>query len=165
MREANFGNLGCMCNSAFDLKVRTSFGVAGKPSMAPSVICIKWQLPPCRFVIVNIDGGAAGAPGQLTGGGVFRDSFGVFRDCFAARYGVGFAFEAELMMFFLPWSWPSRNIGSTFGLRQILFMWDIFSSPAPWWFHGVSLPISIGFVVCWIRCISSCLIYLGKKML
>ncbi|KAL8523003.1 hypothetical protein ACS0TY_013099 [Phlomoides rotata] len=40
--------------------------------------------------------GADGAPGQLTGGGVFRDNFGVFRGCFTMQHGSGFAFEAEL---------------------------------------------------------------------
>ncbi|KAL8456291.1 hypothetical protein ACS0TY_033663 [Phlomoides rotata] len=68
MREANYGNLGCMRNSAFDLRILSSFGVAGKSSKAPTVICLKWQLPPCWVVEVNIDGSAAGSTGQLTGG-------------------------------------------------------------------------------------------------
>ncbi|KAL8462101.1 hypothetical protein ACS0TY_033254 [Phlomoides rotata] len=45
---------------------------------------------------VNIDGGAAGSPGDLTGEGVFRDHFGVFRVCFAVSHRWGFAFEVEL---------------------------------------------------------------------
>ncbi|KAL8489998.1 hypothetical protein ACS0TY_025774 [Phlomoides rotata] len=37
-----------------------------------------------------------GAPGILTGGGVFCDSLSVFKGCFAMTIGRGFAFEAEL---------------------------------------------------------------------
>ncbi|KAL8522445.1 hypothetical protein ACS0TY_012557 [Phlomoides rotata] len=87
---------GCMKNSVFELSVLSTFGIIGRPSKAPSSICIRWQLPPIQFIKVNVDGGAAGAPGQLTGGGVFRDNYGVFRGCFAMQHGSGFAFEAEL---------------------------------------------------------------------
>ncbi|KAL8537667.1 hypothetical protein ACS0TY_012701 [Phlomoides rotata] len=74
-------------NSVFELSVLSTFGIIGRPSKAPSSICIRWQLPPIQFIKVNVDGGAAGAPGQLTGGGVFRDNYGVFRGCFAMQHG------------------------------------------------------------------------------
>ncbi|KAL8509015.1 hypothetical protein ACS0TY_016271 [Phlomoides rotata] len=96
MREVNGCNIGCMKNTVFDLSVLSEFGIIGRPSKAPSSICIRWHPPPIRFIKANIDGGAAGAPGRLTGGGVFRDNFGVFRGCFAMHHGSGFAFEAEL---------------------------------------------------------------------
>ncbi|KAL8547711.1 hypothetical protein ACS0TY_007145 [Phlomoides rotata] len=73
MREADSCRLGCMKNSAFNLSP-----------------------PPLRFIKVNVDGGTDGAPGRLSGRGVYRDSFGVFRGCFAVDQGSGFAFEAEL---------------------------------------------------------------------
>ncbi|KAL8515582.1 hypothetical protein ACS0TY_014320 [Phlomoides rotata] len=96
MREANGCNIGCMKNTVFDLSVLSAFGIMGRPSKAPSSICIRWQPPPIRFIKVNVDGGTAGAPGQLTGGGVFRDKYGVFRGCFAMQHGSGFSFEAVL---------------------------------------------------------------------
>ncbi|KAL8528724.1 hypothetical protein ACS0TY_006251 [Phlomoides rotata] len=43
-----------------------------------------------------MDGGAFGTLGKLTGGGVFRDNFGVFQGCFAVTHGRGYTFEAEL---------------------------------------------------------------------
>ncbi|KAL8525168.1 hypothetical protein ACS0TY_014697 [Phlomoides rotata] len=52
--------------------------------------------PPAKVIKINVDGGAAGSPGSLTGGGVFRDNFGVFRGCFAVSHGRGFSFEAGL---------------------------------------------------------------------
>ncbi|KAL8547600.1 hypothetical protein ACS0TY_007065 [Phlomoides rotata] len=45
---------------------------------------------------INVDGGAAGTPGNLTGDGVFRDNFGVFWGYFAVTHGRGYTFEAEL---------------------------------------------------------------------
>ncbi|KAL8479299.1 hypothetical protein ACS0TY_026238 [Phlomoides rotata] len=93
---ANVCRLGCIQNTVFDLLVLSTFGIKGRPLKAPSAICIWWQPPLTRFVKVNVDGGAAGAPGRLTGGGVYRDSFGVFRGCFAMQHGSGFAFEAKL---------------------------------------------------------------------
>ncbi|KAL8522958.1 hypothetical protein ACS0TY_013059 [Phlomoides rotata] len=85
-----------MRNTVFDLSVLSAFGIVGRPSKAPSVICLWWQPTPIRFVKVNVDGGATGAPGRLTGDGVYRVHFGVFRGCFAMQHGSGFAFEAEL---------------------------------------------------------------------
>ncbi|KAL8535868.1 hypothetical protein ACS0TY_011493 [Phlomoides rotata] len=64
MREGNFGNLGHMHNLTFDLEVLYNFGISGKPSKAPSIIRIRWQLPPCDFMKINTDGGTAGAPGD-----------------------------------------------------------------------------------------------------
>ncbi|KAL8513006.1 hypothetical protein ACS0TY_019250 [Phlomoides rotata] len=96
MRKANDCNIGCTKNTVFDLLVLSEFGIIGRPSKAPSSICIRCQPPPIRFIKVNIDGGAAGAPSQLTDRGVFRDNFGVFRGCFAMQHGSGFAFEVEL---------------------------------------------------------------------
>ncbi|KAL8485253.1 hypothetical protein ACS0TY_027527 [Phlomoides rotata] len=52
--------------------------------------------PPIGFMKINVDGSAAESPGQLTGGGIFRDHYDMFRGCFAATHGYGFAFEAEL---------------------------------------------------------------------
>ncbi|KAL8513845.1 hypothetical protein ACS0TY_013095 [Phlomoides rotata] len=85
-----------MKNSTFDLSDLSTFGITGRPSKAPSIVCIRWQPPPLRFIKVNVDRGVDGAPGRLSGGGVFRDSFGVFRGCFAVDHGSGFAFKAEL---------------------------------------------------------------------
>ncbi|KAL8506426.1 hypothetical protein ACS0TY_017346 [Phlomoides rotata] len=96
MRVANLGNLGCMHNTAFNFEVLSSFGITCRPSKAPIVFCIRWQPPPYRIMKVNVDGGAAGSPDRLTGGGGFQDSFGMFRGCFAASFGLGFAIEAEL---------------------------------------------------------------------
>ncbi|KAL8547769.1 hypothetical protein ACS0TY_007198 [Phlomoides rotata] len=96
MREANGCNIGCMKNTFFDLSVLSAFGIISRPSKAPFSICIRWQPPPLRFIKVNVDGGVTGAPGQLTGGGVFRDNYGVFRGCFAMQHGSGFAFVTEL---------------------------------------------------------------------
>ncbi|KAL8555834.1 hypothetical protein ACS0TY_003595 [Phlomoides rotata] len=96
MREANGTRLGHMHNKVLDLSILFTFGIEGWPSKAPSIVGIRWQPPPIHYLKVNVDGGADGAPGRITGGGVFRDRFGVFRGCFAIQHGTGFAFEAEL---------------------------------------------------------------------
>ncbi|KAL8542327.1 hypothetical protein ACS0TY_003265 [Phlomoides rotata] len=41
MREADGGSLGCMRNSTFDLSILSSFGITGRASKAPSVICLR----------------------------------------------------------------------------------------------------------------------------
>ncbi|KAL8479156.1 hypothetical protein ACS0TY_026131 [Phlomoides rotata] len=60
--------------------------------MASKLFCA----PLFQVMKINVDGGAFGSPSHLTGGGVFRDNFRVFRGCFAVSQGWGFAFEAEL---------------------------------------------------------------------
>ncbi|KAL8506337.1 hypothetical protein ACS0TY_017274 [Phlomoides rotata] len=72
------------------------FGVVGRRSRSFAIKCVRWQRPPLQYIKINVDGGASGAPGKITGGGVFRNSFKVFRDCFAMNHGKWFAFEAEL---------------------------------------------------------------------
>ncbi|KAL8548211.1 hypothetical protein ACS0TY_007509 [Phlomoides rotata] len=96
IREANSGNLGHMFNNVTNLSILTACAIVGHPSKVPTINCILWQRPPNQIIKINVDGGAAGAPGTLTGGGVFRDNFGVFRGCFSMTHGIGFAFEAEL---------------------------------------------------------------------
>ncbi|KAL8503103.1 hypothetical protein ACS0TY_022011 [Phlomoides rotata] len=134
MREANGCNLGHMMNSTFDLFVLSTFGITGRPPKATSIINIRWQTPPPRYIKVNVDGGANGTPGRLSGGGVYRDIFGVFRGCFAVDHGFGFAFEAELATSFFPLSLLSRSNGFIFGWnpillrnRQSLVLWRLLS--------------------------------------
>ncbi|KAL8509505.1 hypothetical protein ACS0TY_016646 [Phlomoides rotata] len=100
IREAGAGITAPMRNSVEDLSILAACGVLGRPPRAPTIRRIRWQVPPMHMMKVNIDGGAAGSPGDLTGGGVFRDQFGVFRSCFAVSHGRGFAFEAELASVF-----------------------------------------------------------------
>ncbi|KAL8463490.1 hypothetical protein ACS0TY_034223 [Phlomoides rotata] len=85
-----------MRNSLDELAIFVAFGVKGRPPRATNITRVRWQVPPIKVIKINVDGGAAGSPGSLTGGGVFRDNFGVFRGCFAVSHGWGFAFEAEL---------------------------------------------------------------------
>ncbi|KAL8480976.1 hypothetical protein ACS0TY_027491 [Phlomoides rotata] len=85
-----------MRNTLADLAITSACGVKGRPPWAPTVKCVRWQTPPVGVLKKNIDGSAAGSPGQLTGWGVFRDHFGVFRGCFTVSHGSGYAFEAEL---------------------------------------------------------------------
>ncbi|KAL8504705.1 hypothetical protein ACS0TY_016040 [Phlomoides rotata] len=58
---------------------------------------IRWQCPAPSFMKANVDGGASGAPGLLTGGGGFRNNFGVFQGAFSLQLGSGYAFEVELV--------------------------------------------------------------------
>ncbi|KAL8494368.1 hypothetical protein ACS0TY_025253 [Phlomoides rotata] len=94
--EAGAGISTPMCNTPADLAITSACGVKGRPLCAPTVKCVRWQTPLVRVLKINIDGGAAGSPGQLTRGGIFRDHFGVFRGCFTVSHGRGYAFEAEL---------------------------------------------------------------------
>ena len=55
-----------------------------------------WFPPSCGFIKRNIDSAARGSPGHAAGGGIFRDSFGVFRGCFAAYIGVKLVLHTEL---------------------------------------------------------------------
>ncbi|KAL8520609.1 hypothetical protein ACS0TY_011229 [Phlomoides rotata] len=82
IKEGDSAQLGYMHNTPFDLAVLASFGISGWPTKAPSIKNIRWQCPPPSFMKVNVDGGATRAPGLLTGGGVFKDNFGIFRGAF-----------------------------------------------------------------------------------
>lgn len=46
---------------------------------------------------INTDGGATGASGALTCGGVFRNCLAFVSICFHVKLGSDFAFEAELV--------------------------------------------------------------------
>ncbi|KAL8499339.1 hypothetical protein ACS0TY_022354 [Phlomoides rotata] len=85
-----------MHNSPVDLDILSACKVKGRPPKAPTVKCVRWQPPPIGIMKINVDGSAAGSPGQLTCGGMFHDHYGVFRGYFTATQGCGFAFEVEL---------------------------------------------------------------------
>ncbi|KAL8477241.1 hypothetical protein ACS0TY_029509 [Phlomoides rotata] len=85
-----------MHNSLADLAIISACGVNGCPQRTPTVKCVRWQLPPVGVLKINIDGSVVGSPGHLTGGGIFRDHFGMLRGCFAVSHGCSYAFEAEL---------------------------------------------------------------------
>ncbi|KAL8486524.1 hypothetical protein ACS0TY_023278 [Phlomoides rotata] len=68
-----------MYNTITDLSILSSCGIRGQPSKAPKIRCITRHPPPYSVMKINVDGGASGALGELTGGGVFRDNYGVFR--------------------------------------------------------------------------------------
>ncbi|KAL8479398.1 hypothetical protein ACS0TY_026323 [Phlomoides rotata] len=78
MHEANGCNIGHIMNCTFDLTVLSTFGITGRLPKAPSIINIRWQTPPPRYSKVNVDGGADGAPGRLSGGGYFGTALGSF---------------------------------------------------------------------------------------
>ncbi|KAL8503958.1 hypothetical protein ACS0TY_022623 [Phlomoides rotata] len=96
VREAGAGISAPIRNSLTDLAIISACGVKGCSPRAPTIKCVHWQLPPVGVLKINIDGSAAGSPVLLTGGGVFRDHFGVFRGFFVVMHGRSFAFEAEL---------------------------------------------------------------------
>lgn len=45
---------------------------------------------------VTLMGASRGSPGHAASGGIFRDSFGVFRGCFSFFIGIKSAVHAEL---------------------------------------------------------------------
>ena len=60
-------------------------------------VYIRWQAPPIGWFTINTDGAAKGSPGPSGGGGVLRDNRGMFLRGFAANFGMGSAFKAELL--------------------------------------------------------------------
>ncbi|KAL8491771.1 hypothetical protein ACS0TY_023386 [Phlomoides rotata] len=88
--------LGSMGNAPFNLEVLSTFRFTSRPPRVPTIKKIRWQHPLIHHMKINVDSGASGAPGILTGGGVFRDSFSIFRGCFAMTHGRDFVFKAEL---------------------------------------------------------------------
>ncbi|KAL8483873.1 hypothetical protein ACS0TY_026525 [Phlomoides rotata] len=96
VREAGASISAPIRNSLTDLAIISACGVKGRPPRASTIKCCCWQLPTAGVLKINIDGSVVGSPGLLTGGGVFRDHFGVFRGCFAVMHGRNFAFETEL---------------------------------------------------------------------
>ncbi|KAL8512953.1 hypothetical protein ACS0TY_019205 [Phlomoides rotata] len=92
IRKGGMGITAAMHNSTDDLAILSTFGVQGRPHRAPNIRCVRWQVPLVNVIKINIDGGAAGSPGPLTGGGFSV----IVLECFAMSHGRGFAFEAEL---------------------------------------------------------------------
>ena len=54
------------------------YGVNSRFSPTRSIIQIKWLHPPLNWVKLNSDGPSLGNPGQAGGGGLIRDSSGVW---------------------------------------------------------------------------------------
>lgn len=65
---------------------------------------VYWYLPAAGWLKINTDGSALGS-GVITGGGVFRDSWGSVLGCFRQSFGVGSSFEAELLASMLALDW------------------------------------------------------------
>ncbi|KAL8474915.1 hypothetical protein ACS0TY_031359 [Phlomoides rotata] len=100
-----------MHNTIYDLMMLSSLGIMGRLPKAPAVLC---------------------APGSIIGGGGFRDSFGVFRGCFAIYYSTGFAFEAELATVFYAIEIAQENGWTTVWMEcDSTYVVQIFRAPEP----------------------------------
>ena len=60
-------------------------------------VYVRWIAPPMDWIVLNTDGAARGCPGLAGGGGLLRDSRGIFVKGFAAHFGVCSAYKAELL--------------------------------------------------------------------
>ncbi|KAE9619304.1 putative ribonuclease H-like domain-containing protein [Lupinus albus] len=64
--------------------------------MAPSIVEVTCQPPIVGWLKVNTDGTANGSPGQAGGGGICRDSNGVFITCFVSYLEIQDTLYVEL---------------------------------------------------------------------
>ncbi|XP_057811398.1 uncharacterized protein LOC131025617 [Salvia miltiorrhiza] len=95
--EANFTRLGHVSSAWQDYVITRAIGVQSRIAPPPEMVNVYWWPPFGDWMKVNTDGSALGAPGLISAGGVFRDSWGQIRGCFHEKGGQGFAFEAELL--------------------------------------------------------------------
>ena len=127
---------GAASNSQEDFLILHSICVSGNRSCSPSIIEVSWNLPPPGWLKVNIDGSAKGTPGHSGCGGIFRNSRGFVKGCFASYVGISFAFEAEIMGFILAveiahkFNWQNLWVETDSMLVCWLFRTD--SSHVPW---------------------------------
>ena len=101
IRETDKMAKGCMKNCQEDLIILHNLRIKGRPPDGPSIIPVKWNLPPSGWIKVNIDGAARGSPGKAGCGGIFRTCRGFIKGCFSLFLGTRLAFEAEIMGFIL----------------------------------------------------------------
>ncbi|XP_057803558.1 uncharacterized protein LOC131018881 [Salvia miltiorrhiza] len=94
--DASSFKIGSVSNSWQDYLITRSLGVVSRASPPPLMIEVYWWPPVGQWIKVNTDGSAAGSPGAIAAGVVFRDKFGWVRGCFHLKGGRGYAFEAEL---------------------------------------------------------------------
>ncbi|XP_057774946.1 uncharacterized protein LOC130993927 [Salvia miltiorrhiza] len=94
--DASSFKIGSVSNSWQDYLITRSLGVVSRASPPPLMIEVYWWPPVGQWIKVNTDGSAAGSPGAIAAGTVFRDKFGWVRGCFHLKCGRGYAFEAEL---------------------------------------------------------------------
>ncbi|KAL8510842.1 hypothetical protein ACS0TY_017597 [Phlomoides rotata] len=120
-----------MYNSLEDLAILSSCGVKGRPPRAPTIKFIRWQAPPFQVMMINVDGGASGSPGHLTGEGVFRDNFGVFRCCFAVSHGRGLPSRLSSLLLFTLSNLPMIEAGPTSSWKVTLLMRQETKEPPP----------------------------------
>ncbi|XP_057791166.1 uncharacterized protein LOC131008296 [Salvia miltiorrhiza] len=95
--DATFMRMGSIQNSWTDFLVTRHLGVKSRETPPPSMIEVHCWPPVSRWIKVNTDGSATGAPGLIAAGGIFRDKWAAIKGCFHIKGGVGFAFEAELL--------------------------------------------------------------------
>lgn len=91
------GNLGVMHNTVKELLTLHGLGIAPRIRGCRDPIIVHWRPPPSGWTKINTDGAAAGSPGALTCGGIFRNCRGFVSLCFHVKLGSGFAFEGELV--------------------------------------------------------------------
>ncbi|KAL8463486.1 hypothetical protein ACS0TY_034218 [Phlomoides rotata] len=80
IRESGEGIHAVKRNSLDELAILVAFGVKGRPPRAPNITRVRWQIPLIKVIKINVDGGAAGSPSSLTGGGFS----GIILECFGA---------------------------------------------------------------------------------
>lgn len=57
-------------------------------------VLVYWISPPVEWFTLNTDRAAKGTPGHAGGGGILRDCSGMSIKCFAANFGVCYAYKA-----------------------------------------------------------------------
>lgn len=95
MRELNTISHG-MVDIYDNTEALSAFNISCRFKKKKQQIFLRWTKPQSGWIKCNTDASAMGSPGQLKGGGLFRNSEGHFLGGFSANLGIGFAFEGEL---------------------------------------------------------------------
>lgn len=82
-------------------------------------IYIKWLAPPTDWLSLNTDGASKGTPGPAGGGGIIRNSSGIFLQAFSANFGVCSAYKAEIMAAML-----GLNMAKEMGIPKLVLQMD-----------------------------------------
>ncbi|PON49250.1 Ribonuclease H [Parasponia andersonii] len=105
---------GTIRNSLKELGILKCLNIKLKPSKAPKIVEVFWQVPLVGWLKINIDGAAYGCPGLAGYGGIFRISRGFFKRGFAISISKAYAFEAELAAvihaIFYAWDLGWKNL-------------------------------------------------------
>lgn len=103
IKEANSLQTCSMNNKIEDFIILRGLGVSSRPCKAPKILLLSWLLPSARWIKINTNSVAGGAPGVTDGGGIFCTMGALLMVVSPFFWALSFLLRPNSWLLFLLW--------------------------------------------------------------